>query len=112
MEPACERRAKGGLCPTQRPNLTIHGVVGGTCLFAVFLRGVNLMNSLGQYRSAKLRRRGGVCQPVRIVAKEVADGRKKLPKQVISSPQVGGMGVGVIRPEANAPHLVERAGFS
>ena len=43
------------------------------------------MNSLGQYRSAELRRRGGVCQPVHIVAKEVAEGRKSLPEQVIST---------------------------
>ena len=50
------------------------------------------MNSLGQHRSAELMRKGGVCQPVRIVPKEVADGRKSLPEQIISSPQMGVMG--------------------
>ena len=53
-----------------------------------------------------------MCQPVRIVAKKVADGRKRVPEQVIPSPQVGVMGVGVVCPGANAPHLVKRAGFS
>ena len=65
------------------------------------------MSSLGQYRSAELRRRGGVCQTVRIATKEVADGRRSLLEQVLSSPQVGIMGVGVVCPEANAPHLVK-----
>ena len=53
-----------------------------------------------------------MCQPVRIVTKEVADGIKSLPEQVLSSPQVGVMGVGVVRSETSAPHLVKRAGFS
>ena len=53
-----------------------------------------------------------MCQPVHIVAKEVADGRKSLPEQVLSLPQVGVMSVGVVRPEAKAPHLVQRAGLS
>ena len=53
-----------------------------------------------------------MCQHVNIVAKEVADGRKSLPEQVLSSPQVGVTGVRVVRPEANAPHLVKWAGFS
>ena len=48
-----------------------------------------------------------MCQPVHIVAKEVADGRKSLSEQVTSSPQVGVMGVGAVRPEADAPHLVK-----
>ena len=74
--------------------------------------GVNLLNSARQHRSAELRGRGEVCRPERIVAKEVADSRKGLPEQVISSPQVGAMGVEVVLPEANAQHLVKRAGFS
>ena len=49
---------------------------------------------------------------VRIVDKEVADGRKSLSEQVISSPQVRVMGVGIILPEANAPHLVKWVGVS
>ena len=53
-----------------------------------------------------------MCQPVHIVAKEVANGRKSLSEQVISSPQVEIMGVGVVRPEANSPHLVTRTGLS
>ena len=66
------------------------------------------MNSLELYRSAELRRRGGVCQPVHIVAKEVADGRQSLQRVGV----IGVMGVGVVRPEAATPHLVQRAGFS
>ena len=36
------------------------------------------------------------------VTKEVAGGRKSLPEHDIPSPQVGVVGVGVIRTEANA----------
>ena len=53
-----------------------------------------------------------MCEPVHVVAKEVADGRKSLLEQVPSSPQVGVMGVAVVRLEADAPHLIKRAGFS
>ena len=53
-----------------------------------------------------------MCQPVHIVAKEVAGGRKSLPQQLFSSPQVGVMGVGVVRPEADASQLVQKTGFS
>ena len=35
-----------------------------------------------------------MCQPGHTVAKEVADGRKSLPEHVLSSPQVGVIGVG------------------
>ena len=53
-----------------------------------------------------------MCQPVHTVAKEVADGRKSLPEQGLSSPQVGAMGLGVVRSGVDAPHLVKGAGFS
>ena len=42
------------------------------------------------------------------MAKEVADGRKRLPEQVISPPQSGVMGVGFVCAEANAPHRVKK----
>ena len=53
-----------------------------------------------------------MCQPVHNVAKKVTDDRKSLPERVLASPQVGGMSVGVVRPKADAPYLVKRAGFS
>ena len=52
-----------------------------------------------------------MCQPVHIVAKEITDGRNSLPEQVLSSPRVGVVGIGVVLPEVNAPHLVKRAGL-
>ena len=70
------------------------------------------MNSLGRCRSAKLGRRREVCRPVRIVEKDVSDDGKSLPEQVISLPKARVMlRVGVVRPEANDPHLVKGAGF-
>lgn len=53
-----------------------------------------------------------MCRLVRMVAREVTDGRKSLPGQVHSSPQAGVMSVGaagvmsvgVVHPEANDPH--------
>ena len=41
------------------------------------------------------------------VAREIADGRKSLPQQVISALKGGVIGVGIVPPEANAPHLVK-----
>ena len=52
-----------------------------------------------------------MCRADCIVAKEAANGKKTLPEQILSSSQAGVMGVGVVRPEANAPHQIKRAGF-
>ena len=59
-----------------------------------------------------MRRREGVCKPVHFVAEEVADGIKSLPEKVLALPLVGVMGVVVFRLDADAPHLVTRAGVS
>ena len=50
--------------------------------------------------------------PTRPYCGEGRHGRKSLPEQVLSSPQVGVMGVGVVPPETDAPHLIKSAGFS
>ena len=47
-------------------------------------------------------------RPVRDVGTEVADGRKSLLEQVISSSQAGAVGVGVVRPETNGPHRIKK----
>ena len=51
-------------------------------------------------------------RPDLIVANSFANDRKRLTEQVFSSPPAWVVGPGTIRPEANAPHWVQRTGFS
>ena len=48
-----------------------------------------------------------MCQP----GLTVANGRKRLTEQFFSSPLAWAVGSGIIRPETNAPHWVQRTGF-
>ena len=52
-----------------------------------------------------------MCQPGLTVANCFANGRKRLTEQIVSSPLAWIVGSGIIRPETNAPHWVQRAGF-
>ena len=70
------------------------------------------MNSTGRGRGAELLRRGLGCQPGLTGANGVANRRKSFSEKNFPSPQAGITGIGVVRPEADAPHGVERAGFS
>ena len=54
---------------------------------------------------------GQVCPPGLSVANFFANGRKRLTEQNFPSPLAWVVGSGIIRPETNAPHWVERAGF-
>ena len=53
-----------------------------------------------------------MCQPGLTFAKSLANGRKCLTAQFFPSSLAWVVGPGIIRPETNAPHLVQRAGFS
>ena len=50
-------------------------------------------------------------QPGLTVANCFANGRKRLTEQIFPSPLAWVVGSGIIRPETNAPHWVQRAGF-
>ena len=54
---------------------------------------------------------GRVCQPGLSVANFFANCRKRLTEQNFPSPLAWAFGSGIIRPETNAPHWVQRAGF-
>ena len=53
-----------------------------------------------------------MCRPGFTFANGVADGRKCLTEQIFPSPLSGVIDPGIIHPETNAPHWVQRAGFS
>ena len=50
-----------------------------------------------------------MCRPDLTFANSVADGRKCLTEQICPSPLAGVAGPGIIRPETNAPHWIQRA---
>ena len=52
-----------------------------------------------------------MCQPGLTVANCFANGRKRLTERIVPCPLVWVVGSGLIRPETNAPHWVQRAGF-
>ena len=52
-----------------------------------------------------------VCQPRLTVANCFANGRKRLTEHLHPSPLAYVVGWGIILPETNAPHRVQRAGF-
>ena len=52
-----------------------------------------------------------MCQPGLTVVNCFANGRKRLNERIFSSPLAWVVGSGIIRPETNAPHGVQRAGF-
>ena len=52
-----------------------------------------------------------MCQPGLTVTNCFAKCRKRLTEQNFPSPLAWGFGSGIIRPETNAPHWVQRAGF-
>ena len=52
-----------------------------------------------------------MCQPGLAVANFFANGRKRLTEQIFPSPLVWTFGSGIILPETNALHWVQRAGF-
>ena len=54
---------------------------------------------------------GRVCQPGLSVANFFANCRKRLTEQNFPSPLVWAFGSGIIRPETDVPHWVQRAGF-
>ena len=53
-----------------------------------------------------------MCRPGLTFANCFANGRKCLTEQFLPSPLARVVGPGIIRPETNAPHWVQRAGFS
>ena len=53
----------------------------------------------------------GFCHPGLSVANFFANCRKRLTEQNFPSPLAWAFGSGIIRPETNAPHWVQRAGF-
>ena len=70
------------------------------------------MNSDGRGRGAELLKRGLGSQPGLTGANGVANRRKSFSEKFFPSTQAGITDLGVVRPEADAPHGVERAGFS
>ena len=52
-----------------------------------------------------------MCQPGLTVVNCFANGRKRLTEQNFPSPLAWVFGSGIIRPETNAPHWAQRAGF-
>ena len=74
--------------------------------------GENLTNSTGRGRSAESLRGGLCCQPGLTGANGVANRRKSFSEQTFPWPPAGITGLGVVHPEADAPHRVERAGCS
>ena len=52
-----------------------------------------------------------VCQPGLTVANFFANGRKRLTEKTFPGPLPWVVGSGIIRPEINASHWVQRAGF-
>ena len=52
-----------------------------------------------------------MCQPGLSVSNFFANCRKRLTEQKFPSPLARAFGSGIIRPETNAPHWVQRAGF-
>ena len=70
------------------------------------------MNSSGRARGAESLRGGLNCYPDLTGANGVGNSRKSLAEQDVPSPPAGITGLGVARPETDAPHGVERAGFS
>ena len=52
-----------------------------------------------------------MCQPGLTVTNFFSNGRKRLTEQIFPSPLAWVVGSGIIRPETNAPHWVQRAGF-
>ena len=53
-----------------------------------------------------------MCQPGLTVANCFLNGRKRLTEQISPSPQAWIVGSGIIHPDTNAPHWVQKAGFS
>ena len=53
-----------------------------------------------------------MCRPGLTFANDVADGRKCLTEHIFPRLLARVVGPGIIRPETNAPHWVQRAGFS
>ena len=72
----------------------------------------NPINSAGPVRGAELLRGGVGCPPGVTGANGVADGRKSFSEHIIPWPPAGIMSLGVVFPETDAPHGVERAVFS
>ena len=72
----------------------------------------NLVNSAGRGRGAELLRGGLGCQPGFTGADGVANRRKSFSERLVPSPPARITDLGVVRPETDAPHGVERAGFS
>ena len=61
--------------------------------------------------SAESTRGGGVCRPCLTFENDVAESRKYFIEKNCPSPLAEVAGPGIIRPEINAPHWVQRAGF-
>ena len=74
-------------------------------------RGRNFVDSSIPRRSTEPASGGWVRQPGLTVANRFANGRKRLTEQIFPSPLAWVVGSGIIRPETNAPHWVQRAGF-
>ena len=74
-------------------------------------RGRNFVDSSIPRGSTKPTSGGRVCQPGLTVANFFANRRKRLTEQIFPSPLAWAFGSGIIRPETNTPHWVQRAGF-
>ena len=72
----------------------------------------NLMNSVERGRCVDLMRGGEVCQPGLACANDVVDGRKSFSEILYYSPRAGVASLGVVCPETDAQHGVERTGIS
>ena len=78
---------------------------------ALLWRGRKFMDSSIPRGSTDSANGGRFCQPGLSVANFFANCRKRLTEQNVSSPLVWAFGSGIIRPETNASHWVQRAGF-
>ena len=74
-------------------------------------RGRNFVDSSIPRGSTEPTSGGRVCQPGLSVANFFANCRKRLTEQNFPSPLAWVVGSGIVRPEINAPHWVQRAGF-
>ena len=74
-------------------------------------RGRHFVDSSIPRGSTEPTRGGRVCQPGLPVTNFFTNGRKRLTEQHFPSPLAWVFGSEIIRPETNAPHWIQRAGF-
>ena len=73
-------------------------------------RGRNFVESSIPHGNTESINGARVCQPGLTAVNFFANGRKRLTEQIVPSPLAWVFGSGIIHPETNAPHWVQRAG--